>query len=339
MERDREGGKAMTKGTKWMVVIFAVFVAFALGMLFQAQTQQRPVSADPDTNIFPVDGNVGIGTISPAEKLHVVGNTRISHPDAPRMFLERTATSPILWNFEAGSTVPGNGFAIADLTNLTQKFVIESGVAGNVLLPSGKVGIGTTSPTDKLHVVGNTRISHPDAPRLFLQRTATSPILWNFEAGSTVPGNGFAIADLTNLTQKFVIESGVAGNVLLPSGNVGIGTTSPTDKLQVVGNTRISHPDAPRLLLQRTATSPILWNFEAGQTVQGNGFAIADLTNLTQKFVIESGAAGNVILPSGKVGIGTTSPAEKLEVVGNIKLSGTNPKITAVGEICIGSGC
>ena len=43
-----------------------------------------------------------------------------------------------------------------------------------------------------------------------------------------------------------------------------------------------------------------------------------------------------MVSDTGNVGIGTTSPTEKLQVEGTIKVNGN---ITSDGEICIGSGC
>ncbi len=42
---------------------------------------------------------------------------------------------------------------------------------------------------------------------------------------------------------------------------------------------------------------------------------------------------------NGNVGIGTAIPDEKLEVNGNLKLTGSNGKITSDGDLCLGSGC
>ena len=211
-----------------MVVLSMVCIAFALGMLFQVQGQEQPAygqspnglvldgaNSDLTDAMFAKEqGPVGIG-ITGHNPLDVPSAVTISDPNAPRMLLSRTDTDPILWNFEAGQFVQSNGFAIADLTNLTQKLIIEPGPAGKVIIPSGV-----------LNARGNVQISNPGAPRMLLERTETNPILWNFEAGEFVSGNGFAIADLTNLVQKFVIESGASGRVILPQGNLNLGGAS-----------------------------------------------------------------------------------------------------------------
>jgi hypothetical protein len=108
-------------------------------------------------------------------------------------------------------------------------------------------------------------------------------------------------------------------------GRVGIGTTSPVQKLH------ISDPADARL---RVSAGEATFQFESqGTFSQMGNVSNHDLhfyTNNTRRAVITNG---------GNVGIGTTRPAEKLDVEGNIHLSGLNPKITSNGEICIGSGC
>ena len=75
---------------------------------------------------------------------------------------------------------------------------------------------------------------------------------------------------------------------------------------------------------------------EASEYIMVNGqhrFRVAGAGSADSKI---SWTTAMTITNSGNLGIGTVSPTEKLQVQGNIKLSGN---ITSDGEICIGSGC
>ncbi len=92
---------------------------------------------------------------------------------------------------------------------------------------SGNVGIGTSSPDTRLHISG------AGAQRLHLESTSAAGIAfiqtsnadrtWQFGTASSEP---FIIQDLTAGPVRMVIDT---------TGNVGIGTTNPNDKLEVNG--------------------------------------------------------------------------------------------------------
>lgn len=103
-----------------------------------------------------------------------------------------------------------NNYSVRFYTNNTQRMIINS--------PAGLVGIGTTTPTDQLHVnsaVGTNplRVQVNGYTKLFVHSAGGVAI----GATATPPANGLYV-----------------------SGNVGIGTKTPTAKLQVSGNASIA---------------------------------------------------------------------------------------------------
>lgn len=97
-------------------------------------------------------GNVGIGTITPAEKFHI----HAQGTDLAVIRLSGTATLQTPYNIRQGITGVSNaGFSIYDVTAAATRFAIDS---------AGNIGIGT-SPTTKLDVLGTTEfISDSSAP-------------------------------------------------------------------------------------------------------------------------------------------------------------------------------
>jgi len=107
---------------------------------------------------------------------------------------------------------------------------------------SGGVGIGTNSPQAALHVVGeNIRVEQNGLPRFSLNSSgaAADQKKWQNYA-STTALNFTALNDAENAETFWLQVARGAGtaitSVTFPSGNVGIGTTTPSEKLHVVGN-------------------------------------------------------------------------------------------------------
>lgn len=198
------------------------FVAIAGGLNHSLAIKATP-SGGPDNdwivsgdNMYSEPtGNVGIGTTSPAAKLHVSGGSiRIDYGGGITMTQQSGYSSSI---GSSGSNLYIGNAAAGDIIFSTGR-VPNSGQWRLLIANDGKVGIGTTSPAEKLEVSGNIKVSgsgngiiFPDGTR---QITAGAGGSGGGDGGWTVSGNNM---------------------YSIPSGNVGIGTVSPHEKLDVAG--------------------------------------------------------------------------------------------------------
>lgn len=192
------------------------------------------------SNLFPADGNAGIGTLTPAGKLHIEDT---NWPSAallvkglsgavvgPAITMDATngtsGRSYSIISTNSGAAAGGSKLAIFDNTLLTggYRFVLDA---------AGNIGMGTTAPTTKLHVNG---------------RIAAGVSGSTAGAMTFFPSDGFAWFHIDNgptggrPTGRLRISTGGnPGDVemmsILQNGNVGIGTSSPASKLHVVGRT------------------------------------------------------------------------------------------------------
>jgi hypothetical protein len=226
------------------------------------------------------DGNVGIGTTSPTQKLDVNGNIGLSGNGTGNrwILLNETNTYAGTLRIQAGAGSAAYGGAInmyghSHATNPGDVAVgISSGSGGSfrvnstgidtgtdlfIVKSSGNVGIGTTSP-------------------LFL--------------GTTDDNND-------TISQHLVIPRA--------TGNVGIGTTSPNRSLHVIGQVAIDNSTSPSggLLVSPDGTSNKVYS------------RTGNATSSAHPLDFISGSSTSMRIDSaGNVGIGTTSPSTTLQL-------------------------
>ena len=158
-------------------------------------------------NGLAVAGNVGIGTTSPASKLHIESASAESF----RIGYSSTKTARL------GVTSNGNLQIYAFDSTAVSYTNILLAIDGSTA--AGNVGIGTSSPAGKLHVVG---AQNAWSQVIAGNTTSAQSYGMRIQAGTTSADTSLLIRDATNVNDYLA----VIGN-----GNVGIGTSSPATKL------------------------------------------------------------------------------------------------------------
>jgi hypothetical protein len=274
-------------------------------------------------------------TASFANSFNVAGNLTASNAVlsgtlTAQTLVVQTITSSI--DFVTGSTRFGSL-----LTN-THTFTGSIYQTGSIAAFAGSVGIGTTNPATKFDLsgtIGNFQIASSGA-EIFLTRNENNDILatGGTSSGITLGAQSFLRFKVgTSYTERMVINS---------TGDVGIGTTNPSNKLTIRG----------------TDSTSMLYLGISGASANGEavGITFGSATYDKARIVAYNENSGNAagyltlwtggsptttditermrITSAGKVGIGITTPAEVLEVSGSLKIG--NLKIQNVNGGSIG---
>jgi hypothetical protein len=317
--------------------------------LSTASFSSTGIDDNADATAITIDSSerVGIGTASPGAKLEIQTGS-----DWGNIINSTYAGTQYLQQFEY------NGTSIGRIRGDNSSISIESG--SNLILQTvntermritsaGNVGIGTTAPEVPLSVVGlDTQIHFGEASDGggYLMSEADGQFRISGGAGFKVGGTGWRakateaaiIGHDSGGDIKFFNDTGLTvGNSFTPtermridsSGNVGIGETSPGTLLDIKGvagaNNRITF---------NTTDAGINGNVLGGFVAENQTDSVGQITVRRESavddgyIVFETQATGGGLAErmrinsSGNVGIGTSSPSQKLDVNGTSRVAG-----------------
>jgi hypothetical protein len=254
--------------------------------------------ADPGKNDLIVKGNVGVGTPTPAYKLDVAGQVRSAaggfvFPDGTTQTTAATSGASAAANISAGQFGQNAGggnysFPASLLMNTSAAAFIDTGANNRfrVCGPSGNCSIAGEYIGGRLRLSGDGSFANAEGQ--------PDPGM----GGINAPGNAFV------------------------GGSVGVGTTSPAQKLDVRGNVVFEAGANPNLYTGTAAAdlnrylqllnSP---SYQSASGLKAGGVLISDSYAYADP-------GKNDLIVKGNVGIGTTVPTTRLHVAGDIRVDG-----------------
>ncbi len=274
------------------------------------------------------NGNIGIGTTNPTQKLEVEGNVLIGNDSTDsHQFLFSNSQGALF--FDGSSRMILGSASGRTLAFRTGGFGSDS-LTRMLIDNTGNVGIGTTAPTAGLHLtdkgirIGATTIGN--TPKLIFGYDGSGGGNYMELYSNTNTGDGY-INNIGLYPLHFMI-GGSDKVTILNNGNVGIGTTNPLEKLHIsAGNLIIENGQS--INFRRPSWGNIAGIY-ANYTTNLEGYLIFQTNNgsvNSEKMRIDK---------DGNVGIGTTTPNQQLEITKNFRLPTTTGS-TPYGIIYKGS--
>ena len=292
--------------------------------------------------IDTTNNRVGINQTSPATTLEVraaIPKIRINDTDGSDLITDLCgAAADFQIKLDPNNAGTSGSFRV--FISGEQKFNIR---------PTGRIGIGTNAPEGMMEIVNNTisddsllltstEDSSSAGPVITLKRNSSSPDDGDYLGQIKFKGENDAdqeviyakitakISDASDGTEDGILEfthkkagsnaiTGrwksdklmlINGTGLDVDGNVGIGTSTPGAKLHIL-QTAETYDDGFKIV---GSTSPI-----SGRIYMNN-------TDVRIDNATAGAATGLTLDSSGNIGLGNSSPAEKLDVTGNVKITG-----------------
>jgi hypothetical protein len=274
--------------------------------LFVGGSDLRFTTSGTERMRITTAGNVGIGTSSPAEKLEVLGNivgrsTKTSSTISESRYMGGAYTGNLFTLAYGYGDSTSNRLLLGGGTSTGEPATYISFYTGTVgstgagtermrLDSSGNLGIGTSSPASKLQTYAGTSIA---ASHAIIGASATG--YWDYSSGGNPSTRVLARGYDSSAVEQIRLDP--QGSSFLLGGNVGIGTPSPSTKLEIYNATNAD---------QYWRTSAVSLYAQANNTNASGIFGtltnhpLVFWTNSAEKMRLDS---------SGNLGLGVTPSA------------------------------
>jgi len=252
---------------------------------------------------FDASGNFGLNTTNPQSRFHLKGGLRLE---------DATDTTTRDWTM---SVTTAGLLQISETVGNNNVFINGSGQLGLGTTPTTDLTIGNTNSVDRTAQLGSTNSMRLRFATSGASNLATITATDDISAGALAFATGFPI------TERMRIQA---------NGNVGINTTTPESNLDV-GGSAIIRTDANgfALFAPKNGTSVFGANYDRFEIRVDTATQVTNIGNTNsgtgqaRALAFLAGNAERVrINTSGDVGIGTPTPAFKLDVVGTLRSIG-----------------
>lgn len=262
-----------------------------------------------------VGGNIGINTSNPTVHLDVNGsgnfiNTNSTNSTITNLINTNITSSSIITTNITTSNInfTGNIYQNGSLYVSSQWKSFNN----NIAYTTGSVGIATTAPAYTLDVAGTgrfTNIISTASTTNTLQ--ATDITTGNINFTGNLYQNG-ALYSATNISSQW---TSFTTNIAYTNGNVGIGTTSPSYRLDVSGNYRFSNATSGSIITTTTASDNVL-QIQNNSSVGNSSIQYNDYLSNTKLFTGYSNPFSGSALAGSSYIMSDTATSLKL-VAGN----------------------
>ena len=285
------------------------------------------IQVDDANSKVVIAGNVGIGTSNPT--FGTGGGLQITNASQANLRFTDSSASTFITDLALSNE---NFYIINRSASGQLKFRVNASTEAMTIVSTGNIGIGTSSPGNNLHVYKNATIGTIASPTV----ANASFRIQDSGANMYVDGNSFVIDTSGYLTttgsNDFDIGTNSTSRIKIKGGgNVGIGATDPLRKLHVVGNFAVNATTTqyygvyitggeganPNILIGdwHNSSANISWNSS------GNYLRIDAQHSTSGAPIVFSGNDSAIeymrITSAGKVGIGTSAPTTKFEIIGD----------------------
>jgi hypothetical protein len=288
-------------------------------------TDETSLAANYPLLLNPNGGNVGIGTLVPADKLHVIGNIRIN----------------------GGDILNWGGQAFIQTIGANDMFFRPNSTLRMILTAVGNLGLGVLAPATLLSVGGEgsttvaSGITFGADAQANLYRSAEDTLRTD---GALIAGGYLRALSYVQLvtdlypgsyTDNLNLNIGnTAGNAwetaikIKPGSYVGIGTTQPSGKLHVVSSI------AGETVLRADGTNGTLFSIvddlsDSLMSVNNSaGLPVLEVF-ADDRVVAGQYGSGDFVLINNKIGVGTSNPVNKLSVIGAASIGSNSYNVSA----------